>query len=171
MLPAIAATQLFFKGIPTWVYWVLIVVAIYLVGRWDGASAVKEKWELEKATIKAESQVVLNKRLQENQKEQDHQNQVNQEVVEKLNRELKNANSELHTLRGLRLKPTICPGNSTTSNSESPKGADGTSTAGGTLPDDIAEDLDELMEQAEHDAAIARNCQDWIRKNKLFKEK
>lgn len=167
----LAAIKLFFKGVPAWVYWILFVVAIYLLGRWDGASAVREKWELEKAAIKAESQLILNNRLQENQKEQERQNQVNKDIVEKLNGEIARTKRDLNTLKGLRLSPKICPGNTSTSTTSSSQGINGASATGGILPDTVAEDLDELMEKAEHDAAIARNCQEWIKRNKLYKEK
>jgi hypothetical protein len=178
---------MFLKGIP-WQIWLIIgcilaAAGLYLKGRsdvyglWEKDNQIKaEQVKKQIADAEAANEELLKKQIQ-----------TNKSVKDKYESEIKSLKSTNFKLNGLLLGPHVCDFSTTQASTSSTQANNGTGQSTTVLPTgstpvietivqhslspEMAAGIETIVNQAEHDAAVARACQAFLRLNEFPVEK
>lgn len=159
--------------LPGWVYMLIAFIFLGIYIHHHGAQSVQKKWDAEKAAYEikrqqliAENEAKIEQAKKENEILLGKQKRTNDRITNEFQQEIANLNTAIDILRGMRLGSSFtCPGDSSETSTQSPSSNNGTSQASGVLSDRGAENFKRLIRDMEHDAAVARACQKFIKEN------
>lgn len=128
---------------------------------------MRHMWEADVERLKIEAQAMITANEERNRLTLIQQQQDSLRITETYNAEIATLKSRNFKLGGMLLGPNICDISPSSGEASSPKGSDGASSSGRVLSDESARNIEELVAQAEHDAATARACQAFIKLNEF----
>lgn len=166
----------FLAKVPGWVYLIIAFIGLGFYIHHHGAQSVQKKWdeaqavyEAQQAAIKEENEAKVRRAEEENKQLALKHKATTNRITKEFNEnkayidDLVYANK---SLRGMLLGPGFSsPGTPSEANPGSSGSGDGASCPTRILSERAASDFEQLGKQAEHDTAVARACQDFVRSN------
>jgi hypothetical protein len=128
---------------------------------------MKNLWEADVERLKIEAQQMLAENERQNRLIQEKQKLDSKKVTEKYNAEINSLKSSNFKLSGMLLGPNVCDEPSSAGETPSTDGGARARITPRILSAKGAGVLEELVAQAEHDAAVARACQAFVRLNEF----
>ncbi|WP_284076234.1 hypothetical protein [Herbaspirillum aquaticum] len=152
--------------VPSWCYWILVLVALCLGCEIHGAGRVQAKWDAQVKQQAAAAEAALELRREQNRAIGAEQALKSAQIQKGYDDEMAKVRADLRNSERLRLGAAWCDGGAPgPAQAGGAAGSDGAGTAGRLLPPELDAAVKSLIEQAEDAAATARAAQQFIREN------
>lgn len=150
--------------VPGWCYWLLALLALCIGCEIHGRHAVQKKWDADKAEISAQSKLAVNMAAVRNEDIKIRQTEDNERIAKEHANEINliRANSKPERLR---IPSNVCSRVTATTKAESTARSDPEPPAAILLPQQINDDLQSLMTEADTLLAGCRAAQEFIVSN------
>lgn len=152
--------------VPSWCYWILILVAVCLGCEIHGAGRVQAKWDAQVKQQAAATEAALELRREQNRAIGAEQALKSAQIQKGHDDEMAKVRADLRNSERLRLGAAWCDGGTPgPAQAGGPAGGDGAGAAGRVLSPELDAAVKSLIEQAEDAAGTARAAQKFIRDN------
>lgn len=152
--------------VPSWCYWILILVAVCLGCEIHGAGRVQAKWDAQVKQQQAAAEAALELRREQNRAISAEQALKSAQIQKGYDDEMAKVRADLRNSERLRLGAAWCDGSTPgRAQANGPASSDAAGTASRVLSPELDAAVKSLIEQAEEAAATARAAQAFIRDN------
>jgi len=150
--------------VPSWCYWLLALLALCIACEVHGRHAVQKEWDADRAEISRISQIARATATARNEEIKISQDNTNARITKDHANEIALVRSNSKPER-LRIASNVCSGVAAATKAESATGSDSGLAATILLPQQINDDLQSLMIEADTMLAGCRAAQEFIVSN------
>lgn len=153
----------------------LLCAALFGYGYQRGGKSVQADWDADKVLqlklslelVQSNAKAMAELTNEHNRRNRDVSN-THQDALKTLNADLAAARRAVHSAGGLRVSSAICSSFASATKATGDVGNDAAIAGTVALPEQVTDDLFELVGKADRLVEVARSCQDWVRKNGFY---
>ncbi|MFJ9531267.1 hypothetical protein [Herbaspirillum sp. NPDC101396] len=153
--------------VPSWCWWILVIVALCLGCDLHGAGRIQGKWDLQNQRNKLANEAALELRREQNRAQAVEQALRSANIQKGYDDEMDKVRADLRSSERLRLGASWCDGAEPArpTEADSAGGGNETNTTGRLLPEEVDRAVKSLILEMEEVAATARAAQAFIDSN------
>jgi len=152
--------------VPSWCYWIVALIALCIGCEVHGRHAVQKEWDVDRTEISRQSKVAINMAAIRNEEIKIRQNDDNARIEKDHSNEIAIIHANTKPQR-LRISANVCRDTAGTTKAESATGSYSEPSRTILLPQQINDDLQSLMIEADTMLAGCRAAQNFIVYNRM----
>jgi prophage endopeptidase len=154
-----------FKFVPSWVYWLVIVIGTAYACDLYGQHVIEARWDAAKLAQSILNKEVIDRRAEDNTLLKKVQIGTSEKIQRTHDNEIATLTTQLANSQRLRIGTAICPSVARQANTHSASSGNEAYTTARLLPPEVDAAIKQLIMESEDAAATGRAAQEFINKN------